>query len=238
MDESRETLLNPFNVRDDLKDKTVESIRQWQTDHSIPYSVAVYNVIRDFNMASVIRNAVSFGFRRMYIIGSRKWDRRGTVGAHHYLEIVHCEDFADFCAKLDQNTQLDVKERKEKIFQRIDEQDWTDRIKQETKDEIEFFFSSDAYSITALEIPDHLSSETLDKIKYFDYNHVVLKDYTCLLLGEEGRGIPEEDILSCDTLVSIPMRGCMRSLNTATASGIVMAYMSQQYRSLQELLNL
>ena len=42
-----------------------------------------------------------------------------------------------------------------------------------------------------------------------------------LLLGSEGRGLPDELVAACDAAVRIPMRG-MESLNVAVAAGILM----------------
>ena len=84
---------SPFNVKDELKTSTVEEIRNWQESISMPYSVAMYNTVKDFNLASVIRNACAFGFEKIYIIGRRNWDRRGAVGAQNYVNIEHVETF-------------------------------------------------------------------------------------------------------------------------------------------------
>lgn len=90
------TDFSPFNVKDELKQLSVEEIRQWQQQKNIPYSVAMYNVVRDFNLASVIRNACAFAFQTVYIIGWRTWDKRGAVGAHHYINIKCVPTFEDF----------------------------------------------------------------------------------------------------------------------------------------------
>lgn len=84
---------SPFNVKDELKTSTVEQIRLWQESISMPYSVAMYNTVKDFNLASVIRNACAFGLEKIYIIGRRNWDRRGAVGAQNYVNIEHVETF-------------------------------------------------------------------------------------------------------------------------------------------------
>lgn len=86
-----------FNVRDDLKDLDVESLIQVQAQSSLPLCVAMFNVVRDFNLASVVRNACVFGVSQIHIIGWRKYDRRGTVGAHNYIEMVHHPTYKDFC---------------------------------------------------------------------------------------------------------------------------------------------
>ncbi|MEM9997170.1 MAG: 23S rRNA (guanosine(2251)-2'-O)-methyltransferase RlmB [Bacteroidota bacterium] len=44
----------------------------------------------------------------------------------------------------------------------------------------------------------------------------------CIVVGNEGRGLRERVRSVCDTLVSIPMRGPMESLNASVAAGIAL----------------
>jgi tRNA G18 (ribose-2'-O)-methylase SpoU len=85
-----------FNVKDELKELPVSSIKAWQQNRSIPYSVAMYNNVRDFNLASVIRNASAFAIKEINIIGFRKFDKRGAVGAYNYVKINYFSDFEAF----------------------------------------------------------------------------------------------------------------------------------------------
>ncbi len=48
----------------------------------------------------------------------------------------------------------------------------------------------------------------------------------CLLLGNEVAGVPEDVVRRCDVAVEIPMRGQKKSLNVATAAGILMYHLS------------
>lgn len=168
---------SPFNVKDELQEKTVEEIKDWQKGVTIPYSVAMYNTIKDFNLASVIRNACAFGFEKIFIIGHRKWDRRGAVGAHNYLTIEFLPDF---------NALMNIFERDH---------------------------------IIALELPEHYPAlaHTFAPIQFFEWAYG-----DCLLLGEEGQGIPLEHLEQVTNRVYIEQPGAMRSLNAATAAGIAM----------------
>lgn len=176
------TDFNPFNVKDELKLNTVEEIRDWQTSISIPYSVAMYNTVKDFNLASVVRNACAFGFEKIYIIGPRSWDRRGSVGAYHYVDIEIVANFNEFVEKVGFD------------------------------------------HIIALELPEHYPSVS-HRFSMMDDYQFQAKD--CLLLGEEGCGIPIDDIEVLTNMIYIRQRGCMRSLNAATAAGIAMHHISE-----------
>lgn len=76
---------NFFNVRDDLKSLSVEEIRKHQPKHN--FSVCCGNVTGDMNLSNIIRSAVIFGANKVYIIGRKKFDRRGMVGANNYIDI-------------------------------------------------------------------------------------------------------------------------------------------------------
>jgi len=54
------------------------------------FSIVCSNLYNDFNVATCIRNANAFLAKRVFLYGSRQYDRRGTVGTHHYVRSVHC----------------------------------------------------------------------------------------------------------------------------------------------------
>ncbi len=53
------------------------------------------NVTGDFNLSSGVRNNLWFNSSGVWICGNKKWDRRGAVGAHHYLDVNHIVSFED-----------------------------------------------------------------------------------------------------------------------------------------------
>ena len=54
------------------------------------FSIICSNLYNDFNIATCIRNANAFLAKRVFIYGPKQYDRRGTVGTHHYVRSVHC----------------------------------------------------------------------------------------------------------------------------------------------------
>lgn len=171
------TDFSPFNVKDEFKTLEVEDIKSHQQNISIPYSIAMYNVIKDFNLASVVRNVCAFGLKSIYIVGNRHWDRRGAVGAQHYVEIIHVKDF---------NELLEI-------------------------------FGED--HLIGLELPEHYPAQ---QDEFIPLNKFRWKENSCILLGEENSGIPEDHLSKLKNKVYINQPGVMRSLNAATASGIAM----------------
>ena len=80
--------MNGLNVRDELKEKTVEELQTISAADRLGYSVLLFNLSQDLNIGNTIRSAHLLGAKRVIIIGDRKFDRRSCVGAQNYIEIV------------------------------------------------------------------------------------------------------------------------------------------------------
>jgi tRNA G18 (ribose-2'-O)-methylase SpoU len=59
---------------------------------SFPCAVMMENFLGDFNISTVIRNANAFNVREVYYLGMKHYDRRGTVGTHHYIDVNHLKE--------------------------------------------------------------------------------------------------------------------------------------------------
>lgn len=53
--------------------------------------VVCENFAYDFNIATVIRNSNAFLSKCVWIVGRKRYDRRGTCGTHKYEHIYHAE---------------------------------------------------------------------------------------------------------------------------------------------------
>lgn len=78
---------NFWNVRDDLKGRSLDQIKNVQKELSLPYAVAVINLNGDLNAGIIIRTAALFGAEQVLVFGRRKIDRRSAVGAHNYITV-------------------------------------------------------------------------------------------------------------------------------------------------------
>lgn len=76
-----------YNVIDDLKDLPLEELKAVAKARSLPFAVALANVTGDLNTGMVIRTSCVLGAEKVFIFGKRKYDRRATVGAHHYIDV-------------------------------------------------------------------------------------------------------------------------------------------------------
>lgn len=83
--------LTPFNVTADLQHLSVDELRTIAQTRQMPYAVALANITGDLNTGVIIRSACVLGAQRVFIFGKKKYDRRSTVGAHHYIELHHFE---------------------------------------------------------------------------------------------------------------------------------------------------
>ena len=60
----------------------------------------------DFNISTLIRNSNAFNARRVYYLGKKRFDRRGAVGSHHYVDVVHLD--GGYCQLVDLKKQYDI----------------------------------------------------------------------------------------------------------------------------------
>ena len=75
------------NVIDRYKNWSTESIRRDLQRTANPFAVCMEHWQGDFNISTLIRNANAFNAKKVCYLGKKKYDRRGTVGTHHYVNI-------------------------------------------------------------------------------------------------------------------------------------------------------
>lgn len=83
------------NVHDHLKHLTVDELRETSQLDRLPFAVCVLNVTGELNVGTVVRNAHLTGAERVGIVGRRKFDKRGAVGAENYVIIDRIDALAD-----------------------------------------------------------------------------------------------------------------------------------------------
>lgn len=88
------------NTVDAYKDKMTNEIRDALDDQRSGMVNICMNLSSDFNKASIIRASNAFLGKQVWIVGNRKFDRRGTVGTHHYEHVMHADDYQELFEKL------------------------------------------------------------------------------------------------------------------------------------------
>lgn len=80
------------NVIDYYSYWTTEAIKADLAQKKHNFSILISNKFNDFNIGTVIRNANAFLAKNIYILGRRRFDRRGTVGTHIYEKLTFIKD--------------------------------------------------------------------------------------------------------------------------------------------------
>lgn len=77
------------NVIDYYAYWTTEAIKTDLDKKRHNFSVLISNELNDFNVGQIIRNSNAFLAKEVIIYGRKKYDKRSTVGTHHYENISH-----------------------------------------------------------------------------------------------------------------------------------------------------
>lgn len=94
------------NIIDHYKYWTDDAIRADLDVKRHNFSVVCCNIGNDFNIATVIRNANAFLAKEVVIYGNKKYDRRGTVGTHHYTNFRHVKSINDLGSYIEKNVSM------------------------------------------------------------------------------------------------------------------------------------
>lgn len=88
------------NVIDYYKSWETEAIKADLDLHRTPMVTICMNLTGDFNKASIIRSNNAFQGKEVWMVGGRRYDKRGTVGTHHYEHVKHTEDWVSLFQQL------------------------------------------------------------------------------------------------------------------------------------------
>lgn len=81
----------PRNVTDYYAKWETEAIKADLDANRVPLVNVCMNLTNDFNKSNVVRSNNAFLGSKVYMVGKRRYDRRGTVGTHNYEHIEHSE---------------------------------------------------------------------------------------------------------------------------------------------------
>jgi tRNA G18 (ribose-2'-O)-methylase SpoU len=80
-----------YNVHDSLQRMDNDKVKEISIKMSLPAALILFNVDGGINISMAIRSAALFGFSDVYIVGKRKRDKRGDVGACNYIKVHQLE---------------------------------------------------------------------------------------------------------------------------------------------------
>jgi tRNA G18 (ribose-2'-O)-methylase SpoU len=86
-----------FNVVSWIQGESNQVVTKINENMKFPYCIGMMNVNGGINISMMIRQAVIYGCQEIFLFGRKRYDRRGAVGADHYVKITHVpfEDTAD-----------------------------------------------------------------------------------------------------------------------------------------------
>lgn len=79
------------NVIDIYKAWTAEEVRADLDTRRTDVVTVLSNTTHDFNAAAAIRSNNAFLGKSVYIVGRRRYDKRGAVGCHKYEHVYHAD---------------------------------------------------------------------------------------------------------------------------------------------------
>lgn len=82
-----ETGKDTRNVIDYYKEWENDQIKADLDTRRLPFAVGLENISGDFNKSTIIRSSNAFLAKESWIIGNKRWDRRGAVGTHNYIHL-------------------------------------------------------------------------------------------------------------------------------------------------------
>lgn len=87
--------LSHHNVLPEFKDMSVEDRKDFCNNDRLPFKVAILNVTGELNTGTIIRNSLLMGAQEVLVIGRRKIDKRGAVGAENYIAVERIDAMLD-----------------------------------------------------------------------------------------------------------------------------------------------
>jgi tRNA G18 (ribose-2'-O)-methylase SpoU len=84
-----------YNVQNIFQRMDNDKVKNISLQMSLPAALILFNVDGGINISMAIRSAALFGFSDVYIVGKRKRDKRGDVGACNYIKVHQIETIND-----------------------------------------------------------------------------------------------------------------------------------------------
>ena len=102
-----ENLNNNYNVRDYLKGKSIQEIKDILEPGRLNFSLLMENDIKDISRAGLVRTVNAFSGKRIITYGDkRRYDRRGCVGTYVYENFNYAKNIAELRPLLLPNSKL------------------------------------------------------------------------------------------------------------------------------------
>lgn len=185
---------NPQNVRSEFKELSLEDCQQQCFQDRLPFDACFLNITSDLNVSASIRTLHLLGVDKIFILGKKKLDRRALVGAEFYTDIEYMGGLNLDTLEVESHVFLDMISRNQDYFP--------------------IFVEMGGQNLKDIDW-----QKSLKKFDNESYRPL-------LIFGNEQRGIGDNIFALTKQLerfivVSIPMKGVLRSLNVSASVAIV-----------------
>lgn len=102
------------NVIDEYKHLSNEDIRAKVEANRLPYAILMTHINIDYNLGAVLRIGNCLG-AKVYYYGTKKWDKRGAIGAWYYSPITHIDSIDGIKALKSQYSFIALEQTKNSI---------------------------------------------------------------------------------------------------------------------------
>ena len=200
------------NVIDRFKDMPDEDIKKELQRTAHPFAVCMEQWQGDFNIGTLIRNANAFNVEKVYYIGRKKYDRRGTVGTHHYVNLQYLDGGYDQLRALsNEYTLVGIDNNVPEKTHKLGEFDWNMLSKPPL-----IIFGEEGTGLTQktikmcnilVEIPQHGSVRSLN---VGTASGLLMHDYVSYLRNSKDQHASQT--MKCDESENVPSEACQLTL--------------------------
>lgn len=194
---------NPENVREEFKGLNLQACQEYCTQDRLHFDACFLNITSDLNVSASIRTLHLLGVDKIFVLGKKKLDRRALVGAEFYTDI-------EYMGGLNLET-LEVETR---VF---------NEMLSKNENYYPIFVEMGGENLKDIDWKKSLTKSDNKKSLTGSDN----KFYRPLLVfGNENRGIGANILalrenIPNSMIVSIPMKGVLRSLNVSACVAMV-----------------
>lgn len=187
------------NVHDEYKSLSIQERKTICVHDQLGYSVAIINVTGELNVGNIVRSASLCGAEHVYVLGRRKYDKRGTVGAENYIDV----------------SRINMVSEDDPLSVNID-------------GIVETFAQNKLYPIFVEQFDDKNCQKVRDNVSLSNaidaINEMGLKPV--FVFGNENRGVPNELIhrynFANRYVYELNQLGVLRSFNVGSSAAIVL----------------
>lgn len=185
-----------FNVHDNLKHLTLAELQEVSKKDQLPWHTMTINLTGDLNVGTIIRTSHLLGATSVIVVGRTKIDRRSMVGSENYITVEKYRTVNEqFELKIEEIADIFEKKKLTPIF----------------------------CEAGGIALPRANWKTRIEAINLRGYQ-------PCLVMGNETGGIPDDllylsTVLANSFIISVPMKGVIRSLNVAAAHSIIAGHM-------------